>query len=54
MDTSATQRDKQSELLDLIKKLNDDPLVHGILVQLPLPAPIDFQIIIAAIDQIKM
>lgn len=28
----------QRELLDTIQKLNDDPTVHGILVQLPLPA----------------
>src|SRR5437870_1732986 len=25
----------QTELLDLVKRLNQDPLVHGILVQLP-------------------
>ena len=28
----------QQELLDTIQNLNDDPEVHGILVQLPLPA----------------
>ena len=28
----------QQELLDIIQNLNDDPEVHGILVQLPLPA----------------
>jgi methylenetetrahydrofolate dehydrogenase (NADP+)/methenyltetrahydrofolate cyclohydrolase len=27
----------QAELLALVKKLNTDPVVHGILVQLPLP-----------------
>lgn len=27
----------QDELLDLIRRLDDDPAVHGILVQLPLP-----------------
>jgi methylenetetrahydrofolate dehydrogenase (NADP+) / methenyltetrahydrofolate cyclohydrolase len=31
----------QAELEDLIHKLNDDPKVHGILVQLPLPDHID-------------
>lgn len=31
----------QQSLLDLITKLNNDPLVHGILVQLPLPAGLD-------------
>ena len=29
----------QDELLDLVKKLNTDDEIHGILVQLPLPAP---------------
>ncbi|MDD3925021.1 MAG: tetrahydrofolate dehydrogenase/cyclohydrolase catalytic domain-containing protein, partial [bacterium] len=28
----------QAELLDLIKSLNADPSIHGILVQLPLPS----------------
>ncbi|OUW87532.1 MAG: bifunctional 5,10-methylene-tetrahydrofolate dehydrogenase/5,10-methylene-tetrahydrofolate cyclohydrolase [Saprospirales bacterium TMED214] len=28
----------QQELLETVQKLNDDPSVHGILVQLPLPA----------------
>ena len=31
----------ESELLDLIKQLNADPAVHGILVQLPLPSAIE-------------
>src|SRR4029450_10081790 len=31
----------EGELLDLIGTLNADPKVHGILVQLPLPAHID-------------
>ena len=31
----------QDELLDLIGTLNDDPAIHGILVQLPLPAHLD-------------
>ena len=30
---------KQSEALELIMKLNADPLVHGIIVQIPLPDP---------------
>jgi methylenetetrahydrofolate dehydrogenase (NADP+)/methenyltetrahydrofolate cyclohydrolase len=41
------------ELLALIQELNADPAVHGILVQLPLPAQIDTQEIIAAIDPRK-
>ena len=32
----------EAELLALIEALNADPAVHGILVQLPLPKPIDF------------
>jgi len=31
----------QSTVLDLIRRLNVDPRIHGILVQLPLPAHID-------------
>lgn len=31
----------QAELEDLVRKLNDDPAVSGILVQLPLPAHLD-------------
>jgi len=43
----------QDELLALIKKLNDDPSVHGILVQLPLPQQIDEKTIIGAIAPLK-
>lgn len=31
----------QQEVEELVKKLNDDPTVHGILVQLPLPSGLD-------------
>ena len=31
----------EAALLSLVDELNDDPTVHGILVQLPLPAHID-------------
>jgi 5,10-methylene-tetrahydrofolate dehydrogenase/methenyl tetrahydrofolate cyclohydrolase len=31
----------QDEVETLVKKLNDDPRIHGILVQLPLPAGLD-------------
>src|SRR5687768_16867311 len=40
----------QDELLALVDKLNQDPAVDGILVQLPLPAQIDAQRVIEAID----
>ena len=43
----------QAELLALVKRLNADPAVHGILVQLPLPAQIDEEAVIAAIDPQK-
>ncbi len=43
----------ERELLTLIARLNADPTVHGILVQLPLPAQIDTQKVIAAIDPRK-
>ncbi|NLB83878.1 MAG: bifunctional methylenetetrahydrofolate dehydrogenase/methenyltetrahydrofolate cyclohydrolase FolD [Synergistaceae bacterium] len=43
----------QKDLLDLIAKLNGDPLVHGILVQLPLPDQIDEEKVIAAIKPEK-
>lgn len=42
-----------AELLALIARLNADPAVNGILVQLPLPKHIDTQEIIAAIDPAK-
>ncbi len=43
----------QDELLALVDKLNSDDSVDGILVQLPLPAHIDEQAIIASIDPAK-
>ncbi len=41
------------ELLALIAQLNSDPAVDGILVQLPLPAHLDEQAVIAAISPDK-
>src|SRR5690625_493916 len=43
----------EADLLTTIKRLNEDPTVHGILVQLPLPANIDEQKVIEAIDPKK-
>jgi len=43
----------EAELLHLIARLNADPAVHGILVQLPLPPHIDPHAVIAAIDPAK-
>ncbi len=44
---------EEKKLLKIIKKLNKDALVHGILVQLPLPGHISTENIIAAIDPDK-
>ncbi|MDZ7710718.1 MAG: bifunctional methylenetetrahydrofolate dehydrogenase/methenyltetrahydrofolate cyclohydrolase FolD [Roseovarius sp.] len=43
----------QADLLALIDTLNNDPAVHGILVQLPLPGHIDSDLVINAIDPAK-
>ena len=43
----------QSELLGLVTGLNADPAIHGILVQLPLPAHIDEGAVIETIDPSK-
>ncbi len=39
----------EAELLALVERLNRDPAIHGILVQLPLPAQIDKNRVIEAI-----
>ena len=43
----------QEELLALIARYNQDPAWHGILVQLPLPAHIDDEAVLLAIDPDK-
>ena len=43
----------QAELMALIARLNADPAVHGILVQLPLPAGLNSAAVVAAIDPRK-
>ena len=43
----------QSQLLSEIERLNTDPSIHGILVQLPLPKQIDPQAVIQAISAQK-
>src|SRR5690606_28047425 len=42
-----------AELLALIERLNAQPDVHGILVQLPLPPGVDSAAVLAAIDPAK-
>jgi methylenetetrahydrofolate dehydrogenase (NADP+)/methenyltetrahydrofolate cyclohydrolase len=43
----------EARLLERIQALNDDPAIHGILVQMPLPRHIDPQRVIAAISTEK-
>ena len=43
----------QHDLLRLVGELNADPLIHGILVQLPLPKSIDERAVLAAISPDK-
>jgi methylenetetrahydrofolate dehydrogenase (NADP+)/methenyltetrahydrofolate cyclohydrolase len=43
----------QADLLALIRELNADRTIHGILVQLPLPSGIDEDRVIAAVDPAK-
>ena len=48
---AATSEEK--EILNLIKYLNDSPKIHGILIQLPLPAHIQTQAILNAVSPLK-
>lgn len=43
----------EAELLSVIKTLNEDPAVHGILVQAPLPCHLNEEIVINNIDPAK-
>lgn len=43
----------EEELIGIIKKYNEDPLIHGILVQLPLPSHINEGKVLHAIDPNK-
>jgi methylenetetrahydrofolate dehydrogenase (NADP+) / methenyltetrahydrofolate cyclohydrolase len=43
----------QSDLLAIIRELNGDPAIHGILVQLPLPADLDERTVLEAVDPAK-
>ena len=43
----------QHDLMRLIADLNEDPLIHGILVQLPLPKHLDEKPVLAAINPDK-
>ncbi len=43
----------QAEVVDLVRRLNADPGIDGILVQLPLPAGVNADAVIAEIDPTK-
>jgi len=43
----------EADLLALIDRLNNDPKIHGILVQLPLPKHIDTEKVLEAISPLK-
>jgi methylenetetrahydrofolate dehydrogenase (NADP+)/methenyltetrahydrofolate cyclohydrolase len=43
----------QAELLKLVGRLNADPAVHGVLVQMPLPKQIDEATIVDAVSPLK-
>lgn len=40
----------QAEVEAAVRQLNDDPLVHGILVQLPMPKPIDEEKVLSLVS----
>ena len=42
----------KAELLQLVAKLNKDPAVHAILVQLPLPPQIDSNRVLVAVSPV--
>ncbi len=56
MNSISEEHDKttgEEELLAMVKRLNEDPTVHGILVQLPLPDHIDEKKVLLSIDPHK-
>ncbi len=49
LEVTATQK----EVLEVVHRLNADPTIHGILVQLPLPKQVDEMAVLDAIDPMK-
>ena len=43
----------EAEVIALVRQLNGDPAIHGVLVQLPLPSHIDEKRVLAALDPDK-
>ncbi|MBV8759761.1 MAG: bifunctional methylenetetrahydrofolate dehydrogenase/methenyltetrahydrofolate cyclohydrolase FolD [Deltaproteobacteria bacterium] len=52
-DHKLPQSTTQDELMSLVRALNDDPIVDGILVQMPLPPQLDSDAVIRALDPAK-
>lgn len=52
-DNRLSAETSQDELMALVDKLNNDPKVHGILVQLPLPKHIDEHAVLLAVNPDK-
>jgi methylenetetrahydrofolate dehydrogenase (NADP+)/methenyltetrahydrofolate cyclohydrolase len=50
---SLSENSSQEELLSVIRGLNDNSSIHGILVQLPLPSQIDSHAVLESIDPEK-
>ena len=44
---------RQAQVIERVRALNDDPTIHGILVQLPLPAHIDTHRVLEAVSPLK-
>lgn len=43
----------QAQLVSMVQKFNNDPTVHGILIQLPLPKGLDEKAVTEAVDVTK-
>lgn len=41
------------DVIKLVKQINDDPAIHGLIIQLPLPPHLDKHLIVRAIDPLK-
>lgn len=52
-DFKLPEQTTQDELMELVRTLNDDPGIAGILVQMPLPRHLDTEAVVAAIDPTK-
>ncbi|HET9851144.1 MAG TPA: bifunctional 5,10-methylenetetrahydrofolate dehydrogenase/5,10-methenyltetrahydrofolate cyclohydrolase [Candidatus Limnocylindrales bacterium] len=48
-----TPQEQERELAAAIRRLNDDPMVNGIIVQMPLPEGVRLRTVVDAIDPLK-